>query len=221
MLNLVATPIGDLNEISMRALETLKASEIIICESTKEASRLLKAHGITGKKYELLSEHTTPQELKHLALLCRDHNCALVTDCGTPGFSDPGAELVSLCRKQGTLIRSILGPSALMGLLSLSGEMLTEFYFKGFLPANTEDRKKSIAALKSEKGALVIMDTPYRLKKTIEELSMAFPNRKALLVLNLSQEDEFQLECLLSQMLPQIPVQKAEFMLLIYSQHYV
>jgi 16S rRNA (cytidine1402-2'-O)-methyltransferase len=220
MLTLVATPIGEVQEITLTALETLRSCDVVICESTKEASKLLKAHGISGKKYELLSEHTTPVELNQLAQLCLTQHCALVTDCGTPGFSDPGADLVRLCRRQGVQVRSNLGASALMGLLSLSSQKLTEFYFKGFLPANNEERKKALSVLKNEKRALIIMDTPYRLKKTIEELALCFPKRKALLVLNLSQVDEEHLECELEQMPSKLPFEKAEFMLLIYSCHY-
>lgn len=104
-----------------------------------------------------------------------------------------------------------------MGLLSLSSQKLTEFYFKGFLPANNEERKKALAALRSEKRAVIIMDTPYRLKKTVEEFAVNFPKRKALLVLNLSQEDEEHLECELEQMPTKLKFEKAEFMLLIYS----
>lgn len=217
MLTLVATPIGEVQEITLTALETLRSCDVVICESTKEASKLLKAHGISGKKYELLSEHTTSIELNQLTELCMTQNCALVTDCGTPGFSDPGADLVRLCRQKGIKIRSNLGPSALMGLLSLSSQKLTEFYFKGFLPANNEERKKALAALRSEKRAVIIMDTPYRLKKTVEEFAVNFPKRKALLVLNLSQEDEEHLECELEQMPTKLKFEKAEFMLLIYS----
>src|SRR5437868_15076635 len=121
MLYVVATPIGDTSEISLRALEILKSAEVIICESTKEASKLLRAHGITGKTYELLNEHTTPDEVKALCEICANKNVALVSDCGTPGFCDPGAHLVKLCRQKKILVKSVLGPSALMGLLSLSG----------------------------------------------------------------------------------------------------
>ncbi|MGZ3797060.1 MAG: SAM-dependent methyltransferase [Pseudobdellovibrionaceae bacterium] len=135
MLYVVATPIGDVNEISLRALEVLKAAEVIICESTKEASKLLRAHGISGKTYELLNEHTTAEEVKALAEICATQTAALVSDCGTPGFCDPGAHLVKLCRQKKIPVKSVLGASALMGLLSLSGERIDQFIFRVLLPA--------------------------------------------------------------------------------------
>ncbi|WP_413290253.1 16S rRNA (cytidine(1402)-2'-O)-methyltransferase [Bdellovibrio sp. HCB337] len=216
MLYVVATPIGDVSEISLRALEVLKNAEVVICESTKEASKLLRAHGITGKTYELLNEHTTADEVKTLADLCTEKNVALVSDCGTPGFCDPGANLVKLCRQKKILVKSVLGASALMGLLSLSGERLDQFIFRGFLPAETEARRKALQEIQKEKRPMVLMDTPYRLKKTLGDLQEFFPKRRALLALNLSQEEEKILEGTAESLIKQLPYDKAEFMILLY-----
>lgn len=218
MLYVVATPIGDVSEISLRALEVLKAADVIICESTKEASKLLRAHGITGKTYELLNEHTTPDEVKALGEICATKNAALVSDCGTPGFCDPGAHLVKLCRQKKILVKSVLGASALMGLLSLSGERIDQFVFRGFLPAETEARRKALQEIQKEKRPMVLMDTPYRLKKTLGDLQEFFPRRRALLVLNLSQEEERIIEGTGEQLLKQLPFDKAEFMILLYGE---
>ncbi len=190
MLYLVATPIGDTTEITLRALEILKSCEVVICESTKEASKLLRAHGITGKTYEVLDEHSTPEDKAALVPLCAEKSVALVTDCGTPGFCDPGADLVRLCRQKSIPVKSALGASALMGLLSLSGQRLDEFVFRGFLPAETESRAKALKELTKEKRAIIVMDTPYRLKKTLNDMKEHVSNRKILLTLNLSQEDQ-------------------------------
>ncbi|MFS4458203.1 16S rRNA (cytidine(1402)-2'-O)-methyltransferase [Bdellovibrio sp. HCB2-146] len=216
MLYLVATPIGETSEISLRALEVLKEAEIIICESTKEASKLLRAHGISGKKYEVLDEHSTPDDKAALVPLCADHKVALVTDCGTPGFCDPGADLVRLCRQKNVPVKSVLGASALMGLLSLSGQRLDEFVFRGFLPAETESRGKALKELTKEHRAIIVMDTPYRLKKTLNDMKEHFSNRKFLLTLNLSQEDETVLEGAIDKIISGLKFEKAEFMLLIY-----
>ncbi|QDK38901.1 SAM-dependent methyltransferase [Bdellovibrio sp. NC01] len=216
MLYLVATPIGDTNEISLRALDILRESEIIICESTKEASKLLRSHGITGKKYEVLDEHSTADDKAALVPLCAEKQVALVTDCGTPGFCDPGADLVRLCRQKNIQVKSVLGASALMGLLSLSGQRLDEFVFRGFLPAETESRGKALRELTKEKRATIIMDTPYRLKKTLNDMKEHFSNRRFLLTLNLSQEDETVLDGNIDSLIAKNPFEKAEFMLLIY-----
>lgn len=216
MLYVIATPIGDVSEISQRALDILKTCDIVICESTKEASKLLRAHGISGKTYEVLDEHSKPDDKEALAKLCADKTVALVSDCGTPGFCDPGADVVRLCRQKGIPVKSVLGASALMGLLSLSGQRLDEFVFRGFLPAETESRGRALKELTKEKRAIIIMDTPYRLKKTLGDMKNHFSNRKFLLTLNLSQEDEKVLEGTIDKIISGNPFEKAEFMLLVY-----
>lgn len=216
MLYLVATPIGDFSEITFRAVEILKSADVILCESTKETSTLLKKLEIKAKRYEILNEHTTLEELLALTEMCKNETVALVSDCGTPGFCDPGNNLIHYCRKNNIPVKSILGASSLMGLLSLSSQKLQQFYFRGFMPAENEARAKEWIKLKSEKNAIIIMDTPYRLKKTMEEVVQHFNSRDVLLVMNLSQEDEHILEGRPSYVLQNIKMAKAEFMLLIY-----
>jgi len=221
MLYLVATPIGDVNEMSLQALDVLKKTEDLIVESTKESSRLLKHFGISCKKYHTLNEHTAPEDLPALVQLCHEKDVALLTDAGTPGFCDPGSELVRLCRKKNIAIRSILGPSSLMGILSLSGAYLREFYFRGFLPAETEARQRALKDLSAEKKPIILMDTPYRLKKTIADLIQFFPQRHTLLAINLSQPSEVHLEGRpqdLQKELVYKNIEKAEFILVIYEK---
>ncbi len=216
MLYIVATPIGDTNEITLRALEILKSADIILCESTKETSRFLKVHAIKAQKYELLNEHTTSEELADLVEICKTQTVALVSDCGTPAFCDPGNDLIRLCRKQNIETKSVLGASALMGLLSLSSVRLYQFLFRGFLPAENEKRALEWSKLKSEPEAFILMDTPYRLKKMVEECVQNIGARDILLVLNLSQEDECILEGRPIYVSQNLKFDKAEFMLLVY-----
>jgi 16S rRNA (cytidine1402-2'-O)-methyltransferase len=216
MLYIVATPIGDVSEITLRALEILKTSDVIICESTKEASKLLKAHGIKAKEYRVLDEHSRADDLQELVEICRDKTAALVSDCGTPGFCDPGADLVGLCRKNQIQIKSVLGASSLLGLLSLAGRKINQFYFRGFLPAENEERKKAWLELKKSKDTVILMDTPYRLGKMLSETKEHFPGRQALLALNLSQENEVVLEGRVEDIVKRWNQEKAEFMLLLY-----
>ncbi|MGE9743341.1 16S rRNA (cytidine(1402)-2'-O)-methyltransferase [Bdellovibrio bacteriovorus] len=216
MLYVVATPIGDVSEISLRALEILKNCDVVICESTKEASKLLRAHGITGKSYEVLDEHSTPEDKAALVPLCAEKTVALVSDCGTPGFCDPGADLVRLCRQKNVPVKSVLGASALMGLLSLSGQRIDEFVFRGFLPAENEARARALKDLTKEKRAIILMDTPYRLKKTLNDMKEHFAQRRFLLTLNLSQEEEIVLEGPIDKLIGGLKADKAEFMLLVY-----
>jgi 16S rRNA (cytidine1402-2'-O)-methyltransferase len=216
MLHLVATPIGDFTEITFRAVEILKSADVILCESTKETSTLLKRLEIKAKRYEILNEHTTLEDLIKLAEMCKNENVALVSDCGTPGFCDPGNNLIHLCRKNKVPVKTVLGASALMGLLSLSSQRINQFLFRGFMPAETEARSKEWIKLKTEKNAIIIMDTPYRLKKTLEEVVQHFNTRDILLVMNLSQEDEEIMEGRPSFVLQNLKFAKAEFMLMIY-----
>ncbi len=219
MLWLVATPIGDTSEITLRALEILKSADLIICESTKEASKLLKIHGIKANGYEILNEHTEPAEIEDLALLCESKTIALVTDCGTPSFSDPGFQLVKHCRKKNISIRTALGASSLMGLISQSSQHIRTFYFRGFLPAENTERASELKKLSQFKEPIVLMDTPYRFKKMLLEISSTFPKRLILIVMNLSDEENEKVwegsGLALQNWKP--PFEKAEFMILIYS----
>jgi 16S rRNA (cytidine1402-2'-O)-methyltransferase len=217
MLTLVATPIGRLDEITLRALEALKAADVIICESTKETSKLLKHLDIKAKKYEVLDEHSTPEDLKNLAEICQTSNACLVSDCGTPAFCDPGNNLIHLCRQKNIQVVSVLGASSLMGLLSLSSERIKRFQFIGFLPAENAAREKEWQAVKKIKEPFILMDTPYRLKKMIEECKSNLSDRKILLALNLSHEDETILEGSPKSVQAKLKFEKAEFMILVYS----
>ncbi len=216
MLYLVATPIGDISEISLRALDVLKNADLVICESTKEASKLLKSHGLKAKEYRVLDEHSRPDDHLELLDICKEKIVALVSDCGTPGFCDPGAELVGLCRRNKVVVKSILGPSSLMGLLSLAGRKVPQFHFRGFLPAENEERKRSWLELKKTKDAIILMDTPYRLGKLLAETKEHFPGRPVLLTINLSQENEVVLEGRIEDVVKAWNQEKAEFMLLLY-----
>ena len=216
MLTLVATPIGRIDEISLRSIELLKNADLIICESTKETSKLLKALQIKAKRYELLNEHSTPEDVLKLIQECRDFNAVLVTDCGTPSFCDPGFQLVEKCRKNKIPVKTSLGASSLMGLLSLSSEKIDQFLFRGFLPAENESREKEWHKLKKNNDAFVLMDTPYRLKKTLDECVLHLSDRKILMVLNLSTDEERVYEGLPEFIKKNIEFEKAEFMLLIY-----
>lgn len=217
MLTLIATPIGRTDEITLRSLELLKNADVVICESTKETSKLLKQHEIKAKKYEVLDEHSTAEDVLLLTELCKNQNVVLVSDCGTPGFCDPGFQVVEQCRKNGIQVQSSLGASSLMGLLSLSSERLYQFHFRGFIPAENTAREKEWQHLKKLKEPFILMDTPYRLKKMIDECCLHLKDRKILVALNLSQENELVLEGQPDSIKNKISFDKAEFMILVYA----
>lgn len=218
MLTLVATPIGRTDEITIRALQVLTDADVVVCESTKEASKLLKVHGIKAKKYEVLDEHSSAEDVEAMLEMCRTQNVALVSDCGTPSFCDPGFQLVAACRKSQIKVQSALGASSLMGLISLASEKMSQFHFRGFIPAENLARDAEWQQLKKQRQAIVLMDTPYRLKKMIDECCTHLPDRKLLLTLNLSQEDESVFEGTPAQIKANLKLEKAEFMILVYAK---
>lgn len=215
-LILVPTPIGNPQDLSFHAQKILSEAPLIIVEEFKESSIWLRAHEIRGKQLEALNEHSTAEDLQRLLAFCKAQDVPLITDCGTPGFCDPGADLVRLCRQSGLSVKALPGPSSLMTLLSLSSQRLDEFYFRGFLPAENAAREKAWQLLKHEKRALILMDTPYRFEKMISELEKYFADRKCLLATNLTQENEQILEGRPVQIRSQIKEKKAEFMILVY-----
>jgi 16S rRNA (cytidine1402-2'-O)-methyltransferase len=165
---------------------------------------------------ELLNEHSRDEDVRELADFCSKERVALVTDCGTPGFCDPGARLVALCRQRGIKVRSLPGASALMVLLSMSGSNLREFVFRGFLPAEREERGRALAELDREKRPIVLMDTPYRLDRLVSELAQKWPKRRALLGLDFTLPTEQVWEDELSALASRVKDRKAEFMLVVY-----
>lgn len=217
-LILVPTPIGDAQDMSFHARDVLQAAPIIIVEETKESTVWLRAHGITGRRLEKLNEHSTPADLQALLALCRAGDVPLITDCGTPGFCDPGADLVALCRREGIAVKALPGPSSLMTLLSLSGRRLDEFVFRGFLPAENTAREKAWKELAKEKRAILLMDTPYRFEKTLLEAEKHLPSRSMLLGANLTQATEQVLEGTAAQIRARAKEKKSEFMLLVYPE---
>ena len=170
-LYVVATPIGNLGDITLRALETLKSVNAIAAEDTRHTSGLLSHFGIS-KKLIAVHEHNEHQSAeKLLAQLKNGENIAMVTDAGTPGISDPGAIVVKIVRGAGVKIVPIPGVSAVVAALSASGIVRNGFYFHGFLPASGAARRKILEQLKSHLVTLVFYEAPHRIVECIEDLT--------------------------------------------------
>ena len=215
-LKLVAVPIGDPGDITARAVEILKNAAVVIGEERKEVSKLLRSLGITGKPMELLNEHSTDDDVKDLLELCRAQDVALVSDCGTPGFCDPGARLVRACRSAGLGVSPAPGASSLMCLLSVSGTDMRQFLFRGFLPAEREERARELNQLDRERRPIILMDTPYRLNRLLDELARKWPSRRALLGIDFTQATEQILEAPLADLPKIVGEKKAEFILAVF-----
>lgn len=216
MLYLVATPIGHPQDISYRAVELLKSADLIIGEERKEVTSLLKQWQATGRPIELLNEHSDSEDIEFLVGRCRElKTVVLVSDCGTPGFCDPGADLVSACRKAKVEVTSVPGPSSLMSLLSLAGHRIEHFLFRGFLPAKGEGRQRSWRELQAIPVPVVLLDTPYRLDRVLDELEKFFPERQVILALNLTLSSEDVIEASPKELKKLHGQKKAEFILII------
>ena len=170
-LYVVATPIGNLSDITLRALETLKAVDAIAAEDTRHTSGLLSHFGIS-KKLLAVHEHNERQSAEKLLLqLKAGENIALVTDAGTPGISDPGAVVVDFVRKAGIKVVPIPGVSAVIAALSASGIIQNGFLFHGFLPASGAARRKALDILKTQTVTLVFYEAPHRIIESIVDMA--------------------------------------------------
>ena len=171
ILYLCATPIGNLNDISERVLETLRSVDRIACEDTRHSMGLLGRFGIS-KPLISYHEHNKYERAEELVgRLLEGENIALITDAGTPVISDPGEVLVREAKKAGITVTSLPGPCALITALTLSGIPARRFVFEGFLPQESKERKAVLEDLKTERRTIVLYEAPHRLKKTLAELA--------------------------------------------------
>jgi len=190
ILRIVATPIGNLEDISLRALRVLKEADVILCEDTRITHRLLSHYQI---KTPTISYHQHSNNLKvdKLLDLLRDNkNLALVTDAGTPGLSDPGSKLVSLVRDEfgdQVLIESVPGVSALTATLSISGIGFDHFLFLGFLP-NKKGRQTKLKEIFKSEYSVIVYESKHRLVKLLQELIVMSKETGILLELKVARE---------------------------------
>ncbi len=184
------TPIGNLEDITLRTLNVLREADIIACEDTRRTGKLLKHFDIENK---LISyhEHNAAARCKHLiAELEEGKKVALVSDAGTPGISDPGSRLITAAIAASIEIIPLPGPSALLPALVASGLPADRFVFEGFLPKKGQERQERLAALKREVRTIVIYESPYRICDTVSELAEIMPERKLSLVREISKVHE-------------------------------
>lgn len=201
-LYLVSTPIGNLQDITLRAIEVLKNSELIIGEEFKTTSKFLKQYGIQ-RNFEVLNEHTTEAELEVLLQKVQTLEfVSLISDAGTPLFEDPGYSFLEKCIQKNIKVRALPGANALITALVLSGFPVTPFTFWGFLPREKEERKKALQKQLHYKHTLVWYETPYRYKAVIEDLAKFISkDKKIFIALNLTMKEEFQFRGTISELL--------------------
>ena len=172
-LVLVGTPIGNLGDLSPRAIDALRAADAICCEDTRRTGRLLQHAGVERRPLVVVNDHTEVQAIEGvLARLALGERVAVVTDAGMPGISDPGERLVQAAVAAGHAVEAVPGPSAAITALVLSGLAAGRFAFEGFLPRKGSGRSARLAELATERRTVVLYEAPHRLARTLKDLAV-------------------------------------------------
>ena len=182
-LVLVATPIGNLGDLSPRAVATLQQSSLILCEDTRHSGKLLSHAGISGVRLAVCNEHTEVDRGREvLSLLDAGETVTLITDAGTPGISDPGSRLVRVVLDAGHAVSAVPGPAAFVMALVISGFDTTRFVFEGFLPRSGRERATRLTAIAAEPRTTVMYEAPHRVERTIVDLAAACGGNRSVAV---------------------------------------
>jgi len=189
-LYLVATPIGNLEDITLRALRVLKECDIVAAEDTRHSGQLLKHFDISKPMLSYFQFNEAKRSEEIIERLRRGEKVALVTDAGSPGISDPGERVVKAAIAAGFRVESIPGPSALVAAITASGLPTEEFHFIRFLPHKSGQRRNKLESLKAFEGTLVLYESPYRVEKLLGELNDVFPERQIVLARELTKKFE-------------------------------
>ncbi len=216
-LYLVATPIGNLEDITLRALRTLKECDAVAAEDTRHTGQLLKHFGIARPMLSYFQFNEARRSEEIIERLRRGEKIALVTDAGSPGISDPGERVVRAARAAGLRVESVPGPCALVAALTASGLPADEFHFIGFLPHKSGQRRNRLEALKDSGGTLILYESPYRVEKLMEELNGVFPGRRVVLARELTKKFEEYLSGTPAELLETVKKRrlKGEFVVLV------
>jgi len=189
-LYLVATPIGNLEDITLRALRTLKECDVVAAEDTRRTGHLLRHFEISKPLLSYFQFNEAKRSEDILKRLGEGEKVALVTDAGSPGISDPGERVVRAAIAEGFRVEAVPGPSALIAALTASGLATEEFHFVGFLPHKSGQRRNMLEGLRELTSTLVFYESPYRIEKLLTELQELYPNRQVVLARELTKKFE-------------------------------
>jgi 16S rRNA (cytidine1402-2'-O)-methyltransferase len=189
-LYLVATPIGNLEDITLRALRVLRECDVVAAEDTRRSGQLLKHFNISKPLLSYFQFNEAKRSEEIIGRLGRGEKVALVTDAGSPGISDPGERVVKAAIAAGFRVESVPGASALVAALTASGLPTDEFHFIGFLPHKSGQRRNRLESLKAVAGTLVFYESPYRVERLLGELVEIFPERDVVLARELTKKFE-------------------------------
>ena len=189
-LYIVSTPIGNLSDITIRALFTLAAADIVVCEDTRHSRKLFSAYGI-GRKLETYHDFSSERDRERILDALRGgKSVAVISDAGTPLIADPGFKLVRAAVAEGFSVFPVPGPSALLSALVASGLPSDQFFFGGFLPQKETGRRKTLEALRDIPGTLILYETPSRIEATLAALGEILPERAIAIARELTKMHE-------------------------------
>jgi len=192
-LYLVATPIGNLEDITLRALRTLRECDVVAAEDTRRTGSLLKHFDISKPLLSCFQFNEAKRSGEILERLRRGEKVALVSDAGSPGISDPGERIVKAAVEAGLRVEPVPGPSALVAALTASGLPTDEFHFAGFLPRKPGQRRKKLEELGTLNATIVLYESPYRVARLLVELAELFPECRVTMARELTKKfEEFQ-----------------------------
>lgn len=219
-LFIVATPIGNLEDITLRAIHTLKDADVVILEERRQGTTLLKKLDITPRELLALNEHNEETDsLSIIARLINGESMALMSDAGTPVFADPGAHLVRQAAEMGIQVVPIPGPSSLMATLSILDFKLERFVFGGFLSRVPEQRRQELTYLRGLHMPVILLDTPYRLTALLEDVGKIFgKNRRVTLAFDLTLPGETIFRGTANDIQRQSNNRKGEYVLVIHAE---
>ena len=189
-LYLVATPIGNLEDITLRAIRVLKECDVVAAEDTRRSGQLLKHFGLSKPLLSYFQFNEARRSEEIIERLRRGEKVALVTDAGSPGISDPGERVVKAAIAAGFRVEAVPGACALVAGLTASGLPTEEFHFIGFLPHKSGQRRNKLESLKAFEGTLVLYESPYRIEKLLGELNEVFPERQVVMASELTKKFE-------------------------------
>jgi 16S rRNA (cytidine1402-2'-O)-methyltransferase len=222
-LYLVATPIGNLEDITLRALRVLKECDVVAAEDTRRSGQLLKHFGLSKPLLSYFQFNEARRSEEIIERLRRGEKVALVTDAGSPGISDPGGRVVKAAIAAGFRVEAVPGACALVAGLTASGLPTDEFHFIGFLPHKSGQRRNKLETLKAFEGTLVLYESPYRIEKVLGELIEVFPERQVVLGRELTKKFEEFLRGKPADLLALTKTRslKGEFVLMIAPEEYI
>ena len=214
ILYVVATPIGNLEDISLRAIRTLREVKLIAAEDTRKTKRLLNAYDI---RTHMTSYHEQNKRTKLGYILgqLEEGDVALVSEAGTPGISDPGYELIVAASKQGIPVVPIPGPSAIITALVISGLPTDRFTYIGFLPRKPGDRRRLLESVDAEPGTIIALETPHRLKRALGDILLVLGDRRAAICRQMTKFHEEVFRGTIRQAIEHFTEPRGEFTLVI------